>query len=56
MDQQSGSEFTLQDSAGEFLLCMVYFFSMKLLGFMSKAMKLLKINLSWSVKAGIYCT
>ena len=44
MDQQSGSEFTSQDSAGEFLLRRLYFFSMKLLGFMSKAIKLLKIN------------
>ena len=40
MDQQNCSEFGLQDSAGEFLLCRVYFL-MKLLGFMSKTIKLL---------------
>ena len=44
MDQQSGNEFTSQDSAGEFLLYSVSF-SIKLLGFMSKAIKLLLTEL-----------
>ena len=45
MDQQSGSEFISQDSAGEFLSCKGLFFSMKLLEFMSKAIKLLLTEL-----------
>ena len=46
MDQQNGSEFTgrFRLSAGEFC-CVAFIFSMKLLGFVSKAIKLLLTEL-----------
>ena len=40
-----------KDSAGDLCYAESLFFSMKLIGYMSKAVKLL---LSWSVSAGIY--